>query len=359
MPSKFRDMWLSGKVSIDRKNRDQNEKQQEKAAAEVLRQFIPEPAQGVYSDLQRRRGQETGRWLKSLSTETPQDSATAEWQQAQNKAADAFEAIRVWIEALFQEFSVLAYGFNEHAVGSDLFVSIERAQVFETRDDSVWYRPVSKYYQGRLTTRYWSLTVKGDEKRIGVFLFPAEMTIGFKNGEYSDLDVPPLIVAEPCQIGGRNSFKIQGEEAAISMLGHLAKELFGDLIRVASGKMSETELFASHKDAPKLGENVAVGYDSNAQPARTQEHHPAHDIDLEQISLSDACDILDKVIDRELKRIYGEATKSLPGTEKAESARMQISSIEAFRMKVVDAFENYSHESHAIEAGEAVVAGKF
>ncbi len=353
MSSKFRDMWTSGKFAIDRKSKDIVNEREEKEAIAALRELIPQQSKAVYSDLQKRRGQETGRWLKELSAETPADKAQADqWQQAQSKAADNFESVRIWMDALFQEFGGLTYGFNEHAVGGDLFVSTERPQVLETRDDSVWYKPVSRNYQGRLTTRFWSLAVKGDEKRIAIYLFPNEMTLGFKTGDYADNELPPILVAEPAQLNGRSTWTIQGEEAAIAMMGPLAKELFGDLIRVASGKMEQSELFNSHKHgAPKLGENVAVGYDAgSAQQAVEQEPHPAQNINIDGYSLSDACDILDKVIDRELQRFYKAAASTTPGTPQAANSRKQISAVETFRMKVVDAFENYAHDSHSILA---------
>ncbi|MBA3858666.1 MAG: hypothetical protein C0507_17305 [Cyanobacteria bacterium PR.3.49] len=350
-------MWTSGKFAIERKKGGGVDPQQEKEAIAALRALIPEKSKEVYSDLQTRRGAETGRWLKELSTEVPHDKSTEVWQQAQTSAQDDFESVRIWMDALFQEFAGLTYGFNENAVGGDLFVSTERPTVFETRDDTVWYKPVSKNFQGRLATRFWSLAVKGDEKRIAIFLFPNEMVLGFKTGDHGDDELPPILVAEPARISGRASWKIQGEEAAISMMGPLAKELFGDLIRVASGKMEQSELFNSHKvGAPKLGENVAVGFEGAAHEAVGAEAHPARNINIDGYSMSDACDILDKVIDRELQRIYKDAAAAQPGTPQAASSRKQISAIEAFRMKVVDAFQNYSHESHAIEAEQEKMA---
>lgn len=347
---------MSGKFAIERKNKGTINEQEEKEAIAALRELIPQKSQEVYSDLQKRRGQETGRWLKELSTELTPDKAAEPWQQAQSTAADNFESVRIWMDALFQEFAGLTYGFNENAVGGDLFVSTERPLVFETKDDTVWYKPVTKNYQGRLSTRFWSLAVKGDEKRIAFYLFPNEMILQFKTGDFSDMEMPPILTAEPAQMNGRSTWTIQGSEAAITVMGPLAKELFGDLIRVASGKMEQSELFTSHKaGAPKLGENVAVGYEGGANEATGQDQHPARNLNIDGYSLSDACDILDKVIDRELQRFYKEAAATQPGTPQATNARKQISAVEAFRMKVMDAFGNYSHESHAILADGAVL----
>lgn len=129
--SRFRDLWVSGKYAIDRKSKGEVDVRTEKEAAQLMHQLIPEPSQQIYSDLSNRRGQETGRWLKGLAGEAP--AAAESWVQAQANAADSFEEARVWIDALFQEFGGLTYGFNDRVVGTDLFVNCEKAQIVETR----------------------------------------------------------------------------------------------------------------------------------------------------------------------------------------------------------------------------------
>jgi len=357
--SRFRDLWVSGKFAIDRKNKDVVDVQAEKEAAHMLRELIPDESQKLFTDLKNRRGQETGRWLKSLAPEAPK--ASQEWMQAQANAQDSFEEARVFIDAIFQEFAGLTFKFNENAVGTDLFVSCEKPQLVETRDDDVWYHPVTKSYQGRLTTRFWCLYVRGNDQKIGVYVFPAELTIGFKSGHYSDEEVPPFVVAEHGSISGKRNWTIQGEEAPLSVIPPLAKEMFGDLVRVASGKMSESELFASHSQAPKLGENVAVGYEPNQvtpKAAAPSAPSPAANISVEGLSVHDACDLVDKVIDLELQRLYQEATKQAPGTPMADKARRQISAVQTFRMRIIDAFENFTKESLAVVQEPSVPAGK-
>jgi len=131
--SRFRDLWVSGKYAIDRKSKDEVNVRTEKEAAQLMHQLIPEPSQQIYRDLSTRRGQETGKWLKSLAGDAP--AAAESWAQAHANAADSFEEARVWIDALFQEFGTLTFGFNDTVVGTDLFVSCEKAQVVETRDE--------------------------------------------------------------------------------------------------------------------------------------------------------------------------------------------------------------------------------
>jgi len=352
--SRFRDLWVSGKYAIDRKSKGEVDVRTEKEAAQMMHQLIPEPSQQIYRDLSNRRGAETGKWLKGLAGEAP--AAAEDWVQAQAAATDSFEEARVWIDALFQEFGSLTFGFNDTVVGTDLLTSCEKAQIVETRDDDVWYHPVKKTIEGRVTTRFWCLYVRGNEEKIGIYIFPAEKTIGFKSGSYSDAESPPFLVADHASAGGRNYLAIQGEEASLAIIPSLAKELFGDLIRMASGKMSDSELFVSHAQQPKLGENVAVGFAQAAQSAAKAPEQVTLNID--ETSLHDACDVLDKVIETELAKLYKATANLSPGSEKADQVRRQISAVTTFRSKVVDAFENFAKESHEIAEPTAVSSAK-
>jgi hypothetical protein len=208
--------------------------------------------------------------------------------------------------------------------------------------------------------------VRGDEKKISVFVFPSEMTIAFKSGQFTEADMPPFMVVEHTGTGA-DAWTIQGEAAPLSKIGPLAKELFGDLIRVTSGKMADSELFTSHENqaAPKLGENVAVGFDQNAHTQlrikvdlHDLQSAAAQQINTDNLDVADACDIVDKVIDKELKKLYDLSAKFQPGEPEAEEARKQISAIQNFRMKVVDAFEQYTHDSHAAAAKQTARVGK-
>jgi hypothetical protein len=349
MPSRFTELWVTGKIANDRKTREEVGERADREAARIMSELIPEPSQRIFTNLKSRRRTETGAWLKTLIGDVPK--VTDEFAHSQANAIDSFEEGRVWIDALFHQFAELALTFNEDAVGTDLSVECERPKFIETRDETIWFRPVtSRTYQGRISTRFWSEVVRCDDKKISVYVFPSEMTIGFKSGQYTDDELPPFLVAE--HTGTReNAWTIQGEAAPVSKIGPLAKELFGDLIRVTSGKMAESELFSSHQTAPKLGENVAVGYDKNTQPqspAQADLHASGADrIDTDDLDVMDACDIVDKVIDKELKRLYAESVKFGPGVPEAAEVRKQISAMQSFRMRIVDAFEQYTHDSHA------------
>jgi len=164
------------------------------------------------------------------------------------------------------------------------------------------------------------------------------------------------LVAEHKSVGGRNIWAIQGEEASLATIPALAKELFGDLIRMASGKMESSELFARNSAEPKLGENVAVGYKKESQATAPAVAGEAVTLKIDETHLHEACDVLDKVIEKELQKLYQATSTLSPGSPEADQARRQISAVTTFRSKIVDAFENFAKESHNIAEPEPVAA---
>src|ERR1700722_13822758 len=167
--SRFRELWMTGKVAIDRKTKEEQGERAVKEAASAMKGLMPEASERMYTDLQSRRGTETGHWLKGLVTDGPKATPGV----APAATTDAFEEGRVWIDTLFHQFAELALTFNEHAVGTDLSIECERPKLIETRDEKIWYRPVTgKTYQGRISSRLWSEVVRGDEKRIVFYVFP-------------------------------------------------------------------------------------------------------------------------------------------------------------------------------------------
>jgi hypothetical protein len=146
------------------------------------------------------------------------------------------------------------------------------------------------------------------------------------------------------EYGDGGSWSLGGEAVPSSAVPHLAKELLGDLIRVSSGAMSESELFSTSKDKPQLGQNMGVGY--TAKPAPQEE--VGNEAAAQTSTIHDACDVVDAALDRELKRLYAQAASLQPTSPDAEMVRKQISAVETFHMKMLDAFEQYTHATQPI-----------
>ena len=309
---KFSDLWASGKFAI--KARAEQDERDQSEAAHIFQELspeigVPEGTKAIFDALKSKRGQETGRWLRELSgaeqptanqvVESSTGSAAAAW-------ANTFDETVVWVDAIFKEFADLAFEFNKTAIGSDLLVSYDNPQLFEKKSDAVWYKPVTRTYQGRLTTRQWALIIRGLDTNISVLLLPASMLLAFSGGQITDAEYPPFMQVSRGQDG---SWSIGGETVTIAAVPHLAKELLGDLIRLSSGMMNESELFAKSSDKPVFNGNLAVGYKGQPAPASAasqaatpaaapqQRALDAGETDTQNLSIHDACDIVDEIVE--------------------------------------------------------------
>ncbi len=345
---RFGNLWASGKFVTAKQ--EEPEKFQEQETIDVLATVSPEfnvssASREILNALKPRRGQETVRWLRDLApqAETPSNTAQA------NTPLSIFEEEVSWMDAIFNQFVHLTFEFNKTAAGTDLLVSCERPTVREKRTDELWYRPVTKTYQGRITTREWALIVRGRDGKVSVFLMPASMVLAFCSDQLSDAECSPFM--EMVRSDVHASWTIAGEVAPTEAIPHLAKELFGDLIRVASGVMEDSELFASQTGTLALGKNLAVGYDQQqASCKKSPTVSQNGKLNIADMDLSAACDVVDEVIERELKRLYTEAGQLSSQSADGPALRLKISAVETFRTQILSNFEEYTKASHGLPA---------
>jgi hypothetical protein len=338
---RFRDLWASGKFTL----KDQKEQTAYQAEQEGNNMFddlspefaVPDSTKAIFDALKSRRGQETGRWLREVAGERPAQALVAA-----APAANVFDEVVACMDSLFKEFGDLSYEFNKTAIGTELLITFERPNVIERKSDEVWYKPVTRIYQGRLTTRQWALIVKGEDKKISIVLVPAGMLLAITTGQDSNEGTTSFMELNRADNG---TWAIAGETVPQHAIPHLAKELLGDLIRLSSGVMSESELFARAGEQPRLGENLAVGYQSAPAPAVPV---AAAQADPNSSSIHDACDVVDAIVERELKRLYGETGTLRPNSVSAINIRKEISAVEAFRVKMMQAFTEYTRETQAL-----------
>jgi len=230
----------------------------------------------ILESLRKRRGAETAEWLNKLTSNTPlgqQQSFTGSQQELSSKNNELspedlkrHELIQC-LDKLFDQFELYASRFNSTAQGTDLLVTCTRPNMDgQTSDQSNLYSepektsPAEITYEGHLVTRFWAMLLRGSVGTINVFIIPAESLLGFSLHKIDESIYSPLLVIESEWSNNKLAWHIAGTNIAINQLPLLAKELFGDLIRVASGQMSESELFAHPLQQLSLGENLAVGY---------------------------------------------------------------------------------------------------
>ena len=333
---RFRDLWTSGKFFLKARENDDAALRQNALANYQERSpelAVPDRSLTVLEALKTRRGVETGRWLRELN---PVASPPVQIS-APVSDTNVFEDVVVLVDLLFSEFVELAYEFNKSAIGTELLVSCLKPTVFAHAGGDEWYRSSVNIYQGRLTTKEWTLITRGGNGKVAIFLLPSPMWLAFTAGQVSEKDYPPFMELIQFPEG---IWKLAGEQVALSAVKRLAKELLGDLIRVSSGVMAESELFSRGSSLPSLGETVAIGF-LPGEPVIEAESGTAP-IVLAGIGMPEACDIVDGIIDRELKRLYLEAVSLKSTSSGADAVRKHISAVEGFRIKMLEAFEEYT-----------------
>lgn len=343
---RFGDLWASGKFTFYEKKKKEGPAPDENRPMDIIAAALPEldissSSREVLRELQSRRGQETGRWLKGLAQEVSSQAP----KEASPSPVSIFEALASWMDTLFDQFLRLTFEFNKSSTGVELLVTCDRPTVREKKNEDVWYKPVTKIYQGRIATRQWALLVTGKDGRISIHMLPAAMVLAFNTGELSDQECQPLMTAELSNVGGKNCWIISGEVAPMETIPRLAKELFGDLIRVASGVLDDSELSAADTVKAALGGSTSGAAAIQQKPEPPIKEPQPQRPDIESMKIADACDVVDAVIEQELKKLYGEAAQLKADSPEAPVARRKISTVESFRRKVLQAFEEFTRES--------------
>ena len=301
---------------------------------------MSEASHVVTSALRPRLGQETDRWLSSLA----EQAGTAQHPAPTVVAASGsdFNETVKWVDQLFQQISILASAFNKTTANPELVITVEHAQAYEKQAQAGSNEPEVKLYRGRVTTSQWALGVIGQEERIAVCLIPSAMLLAFTSGRFTDRDFTPLVEVLRGKVNGTATWTVGGEAAPLSAIPSLAKKLLGDLIRVASGVISEAELYASGQNKPNSNETVAVGYSTSQESTGQVAPASGQTSNVPTRALSDACRSVDSIVDGELRRLYEEASKLRPDSEFAAPTRTQISSLEKFRSQMRAVFEEYT-----------------
>ena len=221
----------------------------------------------ILESLRKRRGLETAQWMNKLANEVSLDQRPSAVVSQQGLPAVGPEDMRQhelsrWLDKLFSQFDILASQFNRTAQGTDLVVACTapsmtgQPEITETTKDTL----TEKVYEGHLVTRYWAMLLRGTAGTINIYIIPAEVLLGFSLHRIDESIYNPLLVLESSWKENQLTWHIGGTCITREQISLLAKELFGDLVRVASGQMNESELFAHPLLEPCLGQNLAVGY---------------------------------------------------------------------------------------------------
>jgi hypothetical protein len=208
----------------------------------------------ILESLRQRRGAETAAWLNTL-VDVNQIAGNAAVPTTSTVEEEHERQLIRWVDKLFDQFDLYSARFNHTAQGTDLVVTTTRPNM-ENPEIIPPSEPTGlpeKIYEGHLVTRFWAMLLRGNIASISVYIIPAEVLLGFSLHRIDESVYKPLMVINSCWKNDRLSWDIGGTCIVIEQVPMLAKELFGDLIRVANGQMSEEELFVH-----STGEHQAV-----------------------------------------------------------------------------------------------------
>lgn len=184
----------------------------------------------------RQRGDDsvTGNWLSSLVNDALEIAAHGDSEQPVTDA-DVNVMVR-WVAEIFNEFELYKIEFNKKAAGTDLLVNASPLNLENLSANN-------DHFEGHLSTRHWSLAFDASTRKLDVYLIPAELVLAFTTNRIDETEYQPFITFTPRRHSDEYYWFVDKKTITFDMLPQLAKELFGDLIKVASGNVSEEEFF--------------------------------------------------------------------------------------------------------------------
>lgn len=207
---------------------------------------IPETSQTIIESLRTKRKSGTSQWLSALEKQISipsENGAVGTDHKTSNDPSEQKtmigEAFK-WLDRLFVEFELYATEFNLNAKGTSLIVSCTRPIKMNETASGNSPEAESISYAGHIATQFWALVVRGCAAKVEVFIIPAEFLLGFSVNTLKDTGHEPILVLEPTWQQDDIVWLINGNRITDNQISALAKELFGDLIKVASGHSDET-----------------------------------------------------------------------------------------------------------------------
>ncbi|HEY9678510.1 MAG TPA: hypothetical protein V6C76_10905 [Drouetiella sp.] len=226
--------------------------------------LLGDSAETIYHSLNRGGDDtDTGRWLTSLVSDALEIAAHGDAEQAVSE--DDINTMVRWVAQIFNEFELYKIEFNSKAVGSDLTLSSSALNL-----DAL--SSTNDHFEGHLSTRFWSLAFDASTRKLDVYLIPAELLLAFTTNRIKDTEYKPFITFLPRRHSDQYYWSVENRQITFDMLPQLAKELFGDLIRVASGNVTENEFFESAPNhaAQRAQEEAASVTDRSFEKSKGQ-----------------------------------------------------------------------------------------
>ena len=216
-----------------------NREEQKKKNADAFNDMI-------LGNLKSRSGKDTTKWLNNLSNDDDDDGGVGAVAAPEAKAQQAQPAYSMaaaqqhikWVDKLFDLLQQYESEFNRVAPSPELTVTTERPVV--TPDLMSRMRGNDTlHFHGRLYTRYWTLIIVGNLYYLEGFIVPSDHYIGFEanHAKYTQF------FEVNANWNGELSWDCDSTMINQGLLPAFAKQLFGQIIKVAKGEASDEERF--------------------------------------------------------------------------------------------------------------------
>ncbi len=145
------------------------------------------------------------------------------------------------VDKMFDIFQNCAYEFNKVAAGSELEVNWIRPFLSKEVTNS-WHQQenANLIFSGRVSTRRWTMVIKGTIEEVVVFILPADKLIGFA---LSHNNFKPYFTMTPISDKLDVHWRIEEHNMPPELFPTIYKELFDGLIRFAREEARLDETF--------------------------------------------------------------------------------------------------------------------
>ncbi len=198
------------------------------------------------------RGLWKSRVLASYKGKGAKDSNTLLAKISDGKAAlevgDHYKSVNLQevmistVDKMFDIFQNCAYEFNKVAAGSELEVNWIRPFLSKEVTNS-WHQQqenANLIFSGRVSTRRWTMVIKGTIEEVVVFILPADKLIGFA---LSHNNFKPYFTMTPISDKLDVHWRIEEHNMPPELFPTIYKELFDGLIRFAREEARLDETF--------------------------------------------------------------------------------------------------------------------
>lgn len=198
----------------------------------------------ILGNLKSRSGRDTTKWLNNLSNEGEDEIVKASDVEPAGTAPEAaygpaaFQSHLKWIDKLFDLFQQYEVEFNRVVTSPELAVNTERPSITPELVARMQGNE-SISFNGRMHTRYWTLIILGNLSSLEGYIIPSDHFIGFESNQSNYTQFFFLRASW----SGELKWNCEGAEINQGLLPAFAKQVFGQLVKVAKGEASEEDRF--------------------------------------------------------------------------------------------------------------------